>query len=61
MNDRMPAQTDEPKDDATKDRPAPNPAAGPHAKAELTNDAATPGTGALPEHEGEGDADGGVG
>ncbi len=38
------------------------PAAGPHAKAHLTNDAATPGAGALPSSTPAGsDVDGGVG
>jgi hypothetical protein len=47
-----------------KDKPVPPamPAAGPHARPELTNEDATPGTGLLPPAEaGEGEADPGGG
>jgi hypothetical protein len=37
------------------------PAAGPHAKPELTNPDATPGAGSLPDEKGDGDADAGAG
>ncbi|SJZ67736.1 hypothetical protein [Consotaella salsifontis] len=36
-------------------------AEGPHAKPELTNTDSTPGTGALPDKNGGGDADAGAG
>ena len=37
------------------------PAAGPHATAPLTSDAATPGTGALPDRHQDGETDPGTG
>lgn len=37
------------------------PSAGPHATAPLTSDAATPGTGALPDGDQEGETDPGTG
>lgn len=49
--------------DPSKEKPgkAPHPAAGPHARPELTNRDATPGAGSLPDETPEGDADGGTG
>ncbi len=44
----------------TKDADRKHPA-GPHAKPELTNKDATPGTGSLPEVNEDGDAEGGTG
>lgn len=49
----LPQATDPPRVDAQK----PDfPAAGPHAKRELTNKMATPGAGALPDSDEEGDS-----
>jgi hypothetical protein len=63
-------QTDQPKTEPkrkpleTRETPRQDPPpSGPHAKEALTNDAATPGSGALPTAAGSGgdDVDGGVG
>lgn len=59
MNDRKnaadPAPPPEP-DDKPAAPGADFPAAGPHAKRELTNKMATPGAGALPDPDEEGDS-----
>lgn len=60
MDDR---KRKDPDDKAEKRQPVEErmPPAGPHARPELTNPDATPGTGALPDQNTSGDADGGTG
>lgn len=56
MDDKR-GQPDEPRQDEPEKRPS----AGPHARKELTNPDATPGTGSLPDEDANDDMDAGTG
>ena len=57
--DKSPDRSAEPKDRQPDERSPPP--AGPHARSDLTNNDATPGSGALPSDKRDGEADGATG